>query len=57
MSDKIRYMMNQRDWYRNIGNYCHHYIHISETILEISHMGNKCRMDRICEYPKVWRGI
>ena len=54
MTEKLRYTWNQKDWYFNIGNYCIDYRHMGECVLDLYHMVNKCRIDRVGGFSKIW---
>ena len=55
---KLRKGVNYKSWWWNINNIIRNYRHKSEEYdMYTIHMNDRCRLDRICPYPKVWSGF
>lgn len=52
----LKYMFNQKEWYSNMRGIIVNYEHMSEANSDkFLHMENKCRLDRVVCYNRVWR--
>ena len=53
---KKRFSLNYKLWWWNMNNIIINYHHCGEeNVFYLNHMNNKCRLDRQCVYPSVWR--
>ena len=58
MSEKrfLDYITRQKSWYHNLLRVVINYRHRSEAnAMYTIHMNHRCRLDRMGDYPSVWR--
>ena len=52
----LKYMWKQKEWYSNMRKIIINYRHMGEANSnKFLHMENKCRLDRVVCYNRVWR--
>ena len=55
---KLRKGTNYKSWWWNINNIIINYRHKGEEYdMYTIHMNDRCSLDRVCPYPKVWSGF